>query len=88
MALLHHLFTDHPASVGESYAEHFGVATRFGLTMVTGGIACFAHAVCPALFQRTGSTSVKRLYSEMLARQPDTPRPAYKDPQWRPEYEI
>ncbi|WP_374204801.1 DUF6356 family protein, partial [Aeromicrobium fastidiosum] len=24
------LFLDHPATVGESYAEHFGVAGRFG----------------------------------------------------------
>ena len=25
------LFVDHPRSVDESYAEHFGVASRFGL---------------------------------------------------------
>jgi hypothetical protein len=81
-------FVDHPQSVGESYAEHFGVATRFGLTMVAGGLACFIHALVPALFVRTGSTSIKRLYSEMVARQPDTARPAYEDPRWRPEYEI
>jgi hypothetical protein len=81
-------FLAHPASVGESYAEHFGVASRFGLTMIRGGLVCLVHALVPALFERTGSTAIKRLYGEMVARQPDTPRPAYEDPRWRPEYEI
>ncbi|HEY7806225.1 MAG TPA: DUF6356 family protein [Croceibacterium sp.] len=81
-------FLAHPRSVGESYGEHFGIATYFGLTMIGGGLACLVHALFPALFERTGSASIKRLYSKMVARQPDTPRPAYEDPQWRPEYEI
>ena len=81
-------FVAHPESVGESYAEHFGVAVRFGLTMIGGGFVCLVHALFPALFERTGSTAIKRLYSEMVARQPGAPRPAYDDPQWRPEYEI
>jgi hypothetical protein len=43
----------------------------------------------PALFRRpAGSRAVKRLYSEMAARQPDLIRPAHEDPRWRPEYEI
>lgn len=88
VSLLRRLFVAHPESVGESYAEHFGVAWRFGSRMVTGGLACFVHALVPALFARTGSTSVKRLYGEIVDRQPGTPRPAHEDPQWRPEYEI
>jgi hypothetical protein len=56
--------------------------------MIGGGVVCLIHALIPALFERTGSTAIKRLYSEMVARQPDSPRPAYEDPQWRPEYEI
>jgi hypothetical protein len=85
---LHRWFVARPQSVGESYAEHFGIASRFGLTMIGGGVVCLIHALVPALFERTGSSAIKRLYSEMVARQPDTPRPAYEDPQWRPEYEI
>ena len=42
------LFLDHPATVGESYAEHFGVASRFGLTMIKGGLGALVHAVVPA----------------------------------------
>lgn len=82
------LFLDHPKSVGESYFEHMGVATRFGAKMVAGGLACFIHGFVPALFERTGSGTVKRLYSDMVARQPGGRRPAYEQPEWRPEYEI
>lgn len=60
-------FTRHPHSIGETYAEHFATAARFALAMITGGLACLVHAVFPALFERTGSGAVKRLYSEMAA---------------------
>jgi hypothetical protein len=87
-SLLHRWFVAHPKSVGETYGEHFGVAAYFGLTMVAGGLACLVHALFPALFERTGSASVKRLYGKIVERQPDSARPAYEDPRWRPEYEI
>jgi len=54
------LFLDHPASVGESYAEHFGVASRFGVTLIGGGLGCLVHAVVPAAFKTTGSQTVLR----------------------------
>ena len=41
----------------------------------------------PALFVRTGSTAVKRLYGEMAARQPDLATP-HQEPEWQLEYEI
>ena len=40
-------FREHPASVGESYVEHFGVATSFGFTLVMAGFACLVHAIFP-----------------------------------------
>lgn len=85
---IHRLFLDHPASVEESYAEHLGVATRFGARMIAGGVAALIHGICPALFTRTGSKTIKRLYTDIVARQPGAPRPAYDAPEWRPEYEI
>lgn len=87
-ALLHRWFAAHPRSVGETYAEHFVIAARFGTAMVSAGIACLLHALVPAWFERTGSRTVKQLYAEMVARQPDVQRPAHEDPRWRPEYEI
>ena len=81
-------FTDHPRSIGETYPEHFGIALRFGLAMLAGGVACLVHAVVPALFERTGSATIKRLYAEIVARQPGQRRPAHEEPSWQPEYEI
>lgn len=59
-------FTEHPAAVGESYWQHFGVATGFGVSMITGGLACLVHAVFPFLFLRTGSTTITRLHQRMV----------------------
>ena len=84
------LFLSHPRSVGESYIEHMGVAARFGGTMVLAGIAVLIHALVPALFTRTGSLAIKRLYGEMKRRQPllsDEP-PSFRSPSWQLEYEI
>ena len=78
------------SEVGESYAEHWNVATFFGLRMIGGGIATLVHGLVPGFFTRTGSNTVKALYGEMRRRQPDAahlPTPFASD-QWRPEYEI
>ncbi len=42
------LFLDHPAEVGESYREHFGVASSFGVIMIIGGLGAIVHAFIPA----------------------------------------
>ena len=84
---LRRVFLAHPASVGESYPQHFGIAARFGVTMIASGLGCLVHALVPALFVRTGSTAVKRLYGEMAARQPDLATP-HLEPEWQLEYEI
>lgn len=88
--MIDRLFLQHPREVRESYFEHMGVATRFGFLMVRSGLACMVHGIVPALFTRTGSSTVKRLYGEMRQRQPglEERTPAYLTPQWRPEYEI
>ena len=59
-------FTRHPNSVGESYGEHFVVATSFGTAMILGGLACWVHGVLPFLFTSTGSQTIKRLHERML----------------------
>jgi len=60
------LFTRHPASVGESYGEHFQAATGFGLRMLAGAIACLVHAVFPFLFVKTGSGIIRELHDRMV----------------------
>lgn len=61
-------FTDHPDSVGESYGEHFGVATRFGARMIVGGLGAILHGVLPFLCTTTGSRTVDALHREMVAK--------------------
>jgi hypothetical protein len=59
-------FTKHPSAVGESYGEHFVVATSFGAAMILGGFACLVHGVLPFLFTSTGSGTIKRLHERMV----------------------
>jgi hypothetical protein len=66
--MLRRLFLDHPASVGESYVEHFGVATRFGVRMVVGGIGAVIHGVLPFACKTAGSRTVAALHAEMVAK--------------------
>jgi hypothetical protein len=86
--LIDRLFAEHPRSVGETYPEHFGIACRFGAAMILAGLACFVHALFPKLFERTGSSAIKRLYEKLMARQPGSAPLAHEEPNWRPEYEI
>ena len=60
------LFTRHPATVGESYTEHMGVAAGFGTRLFLASLACFVHALLPFLFERTGSNTVQFLYGRMI----------------------
>jgi hypothetical protein len=63
---MQHLFKDHPASVGETYFEHMGVAFSFAARLLAAAFACFVHGLLPFLFTKTGSGAVKRLHDEMI----------------------
>jgi hypothetical protein len=58
--------TEHPATVGETYAEHLHSATGFGLRMVVAGIACLIHGLLPFLFESVGSRTVTTLHDRMV----------------------
>lgn len=74
------LFTDHPASVDETYGEHFTMATGFGLRMILGGCACLIHGLLPFLFVRTGSSEIRALHERMVtARNRKAAMPAILD---------
>ena len=59
-------FTRHPASVGETYAQHMQHAGGFALAMLGGGLACLLHAVFPFLCRRTASAVISRLHERMV----------------------
>jgi hypothetical protein len=58
-------FTEHPASVDESYTEHFRFATGTGLKMVLGGLACMCHGLLPFAFVTTGSRTIIALHKKV-----------------------
>lgn len=57
-------FTDHPASVGESYWQHLAFALGFAAKLLLAGLAALVHALLPFLFKTTAS----RLIAEMASR--------------------
>jgi len=60
------LFTEHPESVGETYVEHLGMASGFGMRMILGGVACLLHGLLPFLFTKTGSRVITELHGRMV----------------------
>ena len=58
-------FTDHPASVGESYTEHFRVAAHFARCLTKDAGAAAVHAVVPSMCKTTASECIRELYAEM-----------------------
>lgn len=60
-------FSEHPASVGETYAQHMGSAFGFGARMLIGGFACLVHGLAPFLFTSTGSRTIALLHDRMIA---------------------
>jgi hypothetical protein len=72
---VHRLFTEHPASVGETYGEHMSNAAWFGIRMMLAGMACMVHAVLPFLFARTGSRVVAELNERMVINRRVSPLP-------------
>ncbi|NVE95562.1 DUF6356 family protein [Altererythrobacter lutimaris] len=68
-------FTEHPASVGETYGEHFVHANSFGIRMILGGIACMLHGFLPFLFVKTGSKQIETLHGRMIVNRSKLPAP-------------
>ena len=60
------LFTDHPASVNETYGQHFGNAAGFGFRMIWGGIVCLIHAVLPGVYCTKASEMIGELHDRMI----------------------
>jgi hypothetical protein len=59
-------FTDHPATVGENYGEHFVSAIGFSVSMLKAAFCCGVHAILPFAFEKTGSECITALYDRMV----------------------
>jgi len=56
------LFTDHPASVDETYFGHMAFAGWFASRLLLAAGAALVHAFLPFLFETTASRIVRELY--------------------------
>lgn len=77
-------FTEHPASVGETYGEHFVFAVTLGSRMVAGGLACILHGFLPELCKTTGSRTIRALALRLVPGNRQTPRPLAVSPPAQP----
>ena len=66
MGTWNRLFTEHPASVDETYGQHFTAAMGFGLRMIWGGLVCMVHAIVPGAFCTKGSDTICELHERMV----------------------
>ena len=62
------LFTDHPASVHETYFGHMAFAAWFASRLFMAGGAALIHAVLPFMFETTASRIVRELYERTSNR--------------------
>jgi hypothetical protein len=77
---MRHLFTDHPAEVGESYGQHFCVASYYAFWLFYAAGCALVHAFLPFLFCRTASTVVKTLHADLIRRSTSSARPLGRPP--------
>ena len=77
------LLTDHPRSLGMSWAGHGVGAVKIGAVLVAAGVACLVHALVPGWFTETAGKTVARLHQLMVQR-----RAGAADPDDWPDYEI
>ena len=66
--MINRIFLSHPRTVGESYWQHFGVATRFGGTMIIGGVKAVLHGIFPNICQTAGSDTVRNLHAALVEK--------------------
>lgn len=77
------LFTEHPRSLGMSWAAHGLGAVRIGAKLIGAGAACLVHAIVPGWFTQTAGRTVTDIYDQMAQR-----RAGAANPNDWPEYEI
>ena len=77
------LFTEHPRSIGMSWAQHGVGAAKIGVELLGAAGACFVHALVPGWFTQTAGRTIVRLNSEITRRKAGADNPN----DW-PEYEI
>jgi hypothetical protein len=53
--MIYKMFLAHPATVNESFVQHFFFALRFSALLFAAAFAALVHAFVPCLFEKTAS---------------------------------
>lgn len=59
-------FQAHLRSVNEGYFQHMRHALSFTGAMLVGAVCCLIHGFFPFLFEKRGSSIIKRLHDSMV----------------------
>jgi hypothetical protein len=77
------MFSEHPRSLGMTWASHGIGALGIGARLIGAGIACLIHAIVPGWFTQTAGKTVTAMYDDMMRRKAGAANPNA----W-PDYEI
>ena len=77
------LFSEHPRSLGMSWAAHGAGAAAIAVRLIGAGLACLVHAIVPAWFTQTAGRTVTEIYEDIARRKAGAANPKA----W-PDYEI
>jgi hypothetical protein len=69
------LFTEHPRSLGMSWAGHAGGAVKIGFELIGAGLAAIVHAAVPGWFTDTAGGMVTRTYHYIQKRKAESGKP-------------
>lgn len=69
-------FTEHPASVGETYLEHGRNAARYSRELLSASVCAAIHALFPWKHCTSASSKIRALHDEMESGN----RGAFADP--------
>lgn len=68
-------FTDHPATVGETYGQHFATAMSYSLPLLRAAFCTAVHALLPFYFEKTGSECIHHLHDRLQGSRAPTSQP-------------
>jgi hypothetical protein len=61
--MIHNRFTEHPASIGETWSQHARFALSCSSLLALASIAALVHAILPPLFKTTTRRTIDRLHA-------------------------
>jgi hypothetical protein len=74
---LRQLFTEHPRSLGMTWASHGAGAAKIGLELLGASVACFVHALVPGWFTETAGKKIVDLSDHIKRRRKNAANPEH-----------